>query len=136
MSKAALALVLAGAIVSGSALAGGSRGSGGHGGGGHHGGGYHGGYRGHVGVGVYFGAPLWYGYYGPSYFNPYYYDPYYYPPYSSASPPVYIEQGHPAPAPAPSQGYWYYCLESKSYYPYVQQCPGDWQRVSPTPPGL
>ena len=60
-----------------------------------------------------------------------------------SSPPVtYVEQS-PAPAPvapaAPAAanpaGYWYYCAESSAYYPYVQQCPSGWQRVSPTPPG-
>lgn len=46
--------------------------------------------------------------------------------------------GPAAPAPtaptAPQSGYWYYCAESRVYYPYVNQCPGGWQRVSPQPP--
>jgi len=33
-------------------------------------------------------------------------------------------------APAQSS-YWYYCAESKTYYPYVKECPGGWQRVTP-----
>ncbi len=31
------------------------------------------------------------------------------------------------------QGTWYYCAESKTYYPYVKECPGGWQRVTPQP---
>ena len=38
----------------------------------------------------------------------------------------YIEQSQPADS-------WYYCADSKAYYPYVKDCPGGWQRVSPTP---
>jgi len=34
--------------------------------------------------------------------------------------------------PAPS--YWYYCPDSATYYPYVEQCASAWQRVTPTPP--
>ena len=112
----------------------------------HRGGGRHwgGGWR----LGVAVGVPLAlaYGIYGPRwYYPPYaygpYYPPVYYPPVVSA-PPTYIEQGTPQAAPVPQapqsssapQGYWYYCAESKSYYPYVNQCAGAWQRVSPTPP--
>ncbi|MDA8110794.1 MAG: hypothetical protein M0015_19550 [Betaproteobacteria bacterium] len=87
--------------------------------------------RGRVHFGLYFGVPVW----GPAYYPaPYYYPPYYYPPtiVVPASPPTYVEQ--PAPQAAPAPGYWYYCPESKSYYPYVKDCPGGWQRVSPQPP--
>ena len=132
MKKAALALavVLAGSIASGSALARGGRG-------GWHGGGHHGGFGVGLGLGLFIGAPLLWGggYYGPSYYYP---PAYPYPSYPANSPPVYIEQGYPAPAaaPAPSQTFWwYYCVESRSYYPYVRQCPGGWQRVAPQPPG-
>jgi len=87
-------------------------------------------------IGFYFGP----GYYGP---GPYYYGygPYYAPPpvvVAPAPPPVYIEQS-PAPAvvqqaaPAPAQNNWYYCADSRSYYPYVKECPGGWQQVAPTP---
>lgn len=112
-------------------------------------------HRGHVGIGFHFGAPAYYGprwYYPPPY---YYYRPALIVP---ASPPVYIEQGTaeqpgysgtpptysgapPAPPEAqpanpapPSQSYWYYCADTQAYYPYVKQCPGGWQRVSPQPP--
>jgi hypothetical protein len=53
-----------------------------------------------------------------------------YPPVVVAPPPqVYVE-----PAPPPPQ-YWYYCDAAQAYHPYVQQCPGGWRQVLPTPPG-
>lgn len=87
---------------------------------------HHGGVR----FGVVIGAP----------FYPWYYPPYYYyPPYAPvaaapAAPPTYIEKGGAQSAP-PRISYWYYCAESKTYYPYVKECPGGWQRVAPQPPG-
>jgi len=120
-------LLILGIALSGTAMA--QR----HGGayyGGHHGG-YHGGS--HWNYGFYFGLPL----YGPTYYPaPYYYPPYYYPPaVVPSSPPVYIEQGSTQAAPGSSQqNWWYYCADSKTYYPYVKQCPGGWQRVEPQPP--
>ena len=45
------------------------------------------------------------------------------------APRVYV-----APAPPPPT-YWYYCDAAQAYYPYVQQCPGGWRQVLPTPPG-
>ena len=88
-----------------------------------------------VGVGFYFGVPLA-GF-------PYYYPPYYpyYPPYYPApvvvqpQPSVYVEQPVPQAAPQPAPSYWYYCADSRAYYPYVRDCPGGWQRVSPQPQG-
>lgn len=88
---------------------------------------------------------------GP-YWRPWHYPPpYYYPPYyppvvavERYSPPVYIEQpAQPllppslsaAPAPPPPTNFWYFCGAAKAYYPYVQECPGGWQKVSPQPPG-
>jgi len=94
-------------------------------------------------VGVVVGAPIitsqwWYGPY------PYYYDyspwPYYPPPvvYVQEQPTVYIEQAAPTAPPAgsapPPEQYWYYCVDSKIYYPYVQTCASPWQRVLPHPP--
>lgn len=128
---------------------------GGHGGGrytgsGHgyygHGGGYYGhGYYGHGygygGIGVTIG-PYWapWGYPGS-----YYGSPYYSPVViEQAGPQIYIEQQENqllqsspavAPVPAPQTNYWYYCRASKGYYPYVKDCPGGWQKVSPQPPG-
>lgn len=93
----------------------------------------HGGYGGHGGhglsLGLHYGAPF-------AWYDPYYYPPrYYYPPAvvaAPASPPVYVERGD-APAEQ-AQNWWYYCKESRAYYPYVKACPAGWQRVSPTPP--
>jgi hypothetical protein len=48
------------------------------------------------------------------------------------APPVVVESPAAVPSP-PAPQYWYYCQGSQSYYPYVQQCPGGWQPVSPTP---
>jgi hypothetical protein len=94
-----------------------------------------------VRFGVFVGAPLiGFGY--PYYYPPYGYAPYYYPPYYPApmvqqQPTVYVEQTpQAAPAaqpPAQSTGYWYYCADSRAYYPYVKECPAGWQRVAPQP---
>jgi hypothetical protein len=87
-------------------------------------------------VSVFIGAPV---VLAPWYIHPYYYHPpryyYYYPPavVLPSPPPVYIERGDAQPAPPP-QGYWYYCPESRAYYPYVDRCSGGWQRVLPQPP--
>jgi hypothetical protein len=78
-----------------------------------------------VRFGVFVGAPLY-----PWYYPPYYY----YPPYPvvavPAAPTTYVEQGA-RPAPPQSSSYWYYCAESKTYYPYVKDCRGGWLRVVP-----
>jgi len=37
--------------------------------------------------------------------------------------------------PQPSQ-YWYYCVASNGYYPYVTTCPDGWRPVPITPPGV
>ena len=92
-------------------------------------------WRGGVRFGVFVGPGFWYPppyYYGYGY--PYYYPPYY-PPVVVAPAPIYIEQGAAAPALASplTQGYWYYCDESKAYYPYTKECPAGWQRVAPQP---
>ena len=58
---------------------------------------------------------------------------YYYPPEVYAVPaPVYV-QPSTVQLPAPAY-YWYYCAQSNAYYPYVSECPGGWQQVTPTPP--
>ena len=92
-----------------------------------------------VRFGFHFGFPI---------FAPWYYAPppvYYYPPPAyyhpspavtvPAAPPVYVERSE-APAAAPAEYYWYYCADTQAYYPYVQQCQSEWQRVSPRPPGM
>jgi hypothetical protein len=80
------------------------------------------------GVYFHFGGP-WY----PYWYYPYYY-PYYYPPVvvQRNEQPVYVERDEPAPE-AP-QGWWFFCEQTKTYYPYVKTCPGGWQKVAPTPP--
>lgn len=105
----------------------------------------HGGYRGYHGprtsVGIYVGAPLFWGGWGyyprPYYYAPYYYPSYYYPPVvaSPPEPTVYIERPSNAraePERTP-QDYWYYCPEEQAYYPYVKQCAKGWQKVTPQP---
>lgn len=108
---------------------------------------HHGGVR----FGVNIGIPL----FGPGFYpSPYYpYPAYAYPAppyaypapaysypapaysYPGAPPATYMEQGYPQAAPAPVQPQdWYYCPNSKSYYPYVRECPSGWQRVPSQPP--
>ncbi|RDK05935.1 hypothetical protein [Cupriavidus lacunae] len=126
-----LALALAATAASGAALAGRAESD-------HHDG--RGGFiKTHVGVGVYVGPGVFYGGY------PYGYPAYPYNPPAvvtvPAGPPQYIEQGPNGPVPAPgpegaqpSQGWWYHCSQPDGYYPYVQSCPGGWQRVPAQPP--
>jgi hypothetical protein len=98
-----------------------------------------------VSFGIMFGGPVWPRYYYP---EPYYYRYYpppavYYPPavvVVPSSPPVYVEQGQQyqqgqaaAPAAPSSDSSWYYCEGAQAYYPYVNSCPGGWQRVAPQP---
>lgn len=40
---------------------------------------------------------------------------------------------YPPPSYAPSL-YWAYCQSPEGYFPYVQECPGGWVPVVPTPP--
>ena len=88
---------------------------------------------GNVRFGFHFGFPV---------FAPYwYYAPppvYYYPQPVVTAPPaprVYVERSESASAP-PAEHYWYYCADTRAYYPYVQECRSEWQRVSPRPPGM
>jgi hypothetical protein len=86
---------------------------------------HHGGVR----FGVVVGAPF-YPWYYPPYYGPY--SPYYYPPAAvPAGPTTYVEQGGAQPAPSQPSSYWYYCEASKTYYPYVKECPAGWMRVVP-----
>ena len=81
-------------------------------------------------VGIYVGpywGPYWGGYWGPAYYYPPPY--YYYPPPAPAQPQEYVERIDPS-----EQGYWYYCDQSRGYYPNVKECPAGWRRVAPTPP--
>lgn len=52
-------------------------------------------------------------------------------PVAAAPAPVFIERDPPAAPAAPV--WWYWCDEAKAYYPYVQECPGEWRRVPPQP---
>ena len=139
-----LLLLVFGVVASGSAMAQRS----GRGGGNSHGGGYsHGyGHGGGVGLGIALGATLLglayysrpaysypaYTYPGPAYAYP---GPAYaYPGPAVAPSAAYVEQGVPQAAPAQPPGDWYYCADSRSYYPYVSDCPGGWQRVPAQPP--
>lgn len=127
--KLLLSLAVLGLMATGSAWAD----RGGHGG-------WHGG-GGHVHFGVMIGpwAPYsWYGprvYYPPYYPYPYSYSyPYYPPTVVTQQPPVYVEQQPPAATAPPQDNVWYYCEETKAYYPYVKECPSGWQQVEPQPP--
>jgi len=120
----------------------------GHGHGGYGGHEWHGGYYGpRFGLGVGLGLALalspWAYPYGYGYY-PYGYYPYAtYPPVvvtQPAAPTVYMEQGNPAPdnrqqsyAPAGQSSDWYYCRKPAGYYPYVQSCTDEWQRVPAQP---
>ncbi|MGH8397228.1 MAG: hypothetical protein ACRETA_03135 [Gammaproteobacteria bacterium] len=90
---------------------------------------YHGRYGSRLGW-WWIAAGTWYLYPGPVYPYPAYPYPY---PYPYANPPVVIQTQPAAPGPAPTQ-YWYYCAAAKGYYPYVNSCPGGWQKVPATPP--
>jgi hypothetical protein len=94
----------------------------------------HGGYhRGHARVGAFIAAPLFL----PGYFDAPFYDYYFYNPpllNAPAAPTTYIQQGAAPPSDEAGEGSWYYCADPQGYYPYVQQCPGGWQQVSPQPP--
>lgn len=108
------ALATAGVLAAGSALAGGHS---------------------HVSIGVGVGVPVGVPYYGYGYYGyrPY---PYYYPAYYPApvvvqqAPTVYVEQAQAQPQ---AGGSWYYCQDSRAYYPYVKECPSGWQPVAPQP---
>ena len=54
--------------------------------------------------------------------------------YKLWDPSVYIEQPDPETSTEEQTNYWYYCKKSRTYYPYVKECPGGWQRVTPQPP--
>jgi hypothetical protein len=38
------------------------------------------------------------------------------------------------PQPESTTPTWFFCADSQSYYPYVQNCASSWQRVMPHPP--
>ena len=85
-----------------------------------------------VSIGVPFGWPWWY---GPAY--PAYYPYYSYRPVIVEPGPVeYVERGQSEGsdgANSQASNYWYYCHRPDGYYPYVKECPGGWERVTPQP---
>jgi hypothetical protein len=117
------------------------------GGGGYYGGGYRGGgwggayYRGGAWAGTRYGGGVWvgpgwggWGAWGPGWGAwgiPLYQYPYYQAPQViiQEQPPVFIQ---PDPQEE-EQGYWYYCRDSRTYYPYVKECPSGWMKVVPAP---
>jgi len=91
----------------------------------------------HGHFGFYFGVPLYapYPYYYPPPYLPYPAPYYAYPP-TPYAPQVYVDGGEAqSPAQPAQSAYWYYCPESKAYYPYVDQCQSPWQRLPIQPPG-
>lgn len=80
--------------------------------------GYHGGRRGWWWV----VGPSWYWYAAPVYPYP---DPY--------LPPLAVAPVVPAAPAAPAPSYWYWCPDSRQYYPYVAECPSPWQQVPARP---
>lgn len=75
--------------------------------------------------GAWWGPGVW----GASWWGPGVWVPNNMPPVSAAPAPTYIERSAPAEPAAPV--WWYWCADAKAYYPYVKECPGGWQRVSP-----
>jgi len=102
------------------------------GGGFHHGGGFHGGFHGRgvvvVGPGCCWGPGWGWGWGG--YYGGYYPPPYYYQPQVVVQPaPVYVERNEQQQAPPES--FWYYCPDTRAYYPSVQSCKDTWVKVPP-----
>jgi len=58
------------------------------------------------------------------------YPNYPYPGYYDETPPPPPDSG--APVEEGTQ-YWYFCESAQDYYPYIQDCPEDWQLVPVTP---
>ena len=123
---------------------GGHSGGGGWSGGGHSGG-WHGGHYGHshgyyggwccgYGVGIYLGAPWYYGsYYYPAYYPAYYEYPavQYAPVYPQSAPAQGTGSTTPPDYVAPPAGTVQYYCPSGGYYPAVATCPQGWLRVVP-----
>lgn len=70
-------------------------------------------------------------YYWPYYsFQPYYSSPSTVTPFS---PPSYIDQGTALSVPSLGPNSGDYCSSPAGYYPYVQECPSGWRRITPQP---
>ena len=62
----------------------------------------------------------------------YYYAPaplFYRPPVVAAAPAVIVP---PPVYPSLNDPYWYFCPDSRAYYPHVLECPSGWLQVVPT----
>jgi len=77
-----------------------------------------------------------FGFVGPAFgfgVDPFFWDPFWFPspyPAYTYAPPVVIQ-----PSSQTNPTYWYYCVDTKAYYPHTQQCPGGWLKVVPAPVG-
>ena len=131
----AAAMISAAACGASDAMAAGRHGGWGGGYYGHHG--YHGGYsHGYGRVGAFVGGAIVAG----ALLSPWYYSPYYVTSYPTvvevvpAAPTVYFEQAQAAvPAASDAGSWWYFCNDTRAYYPYVKECASPWQRVAPSP---
>jgi hypothetical protein len=99
----------------------------------HGGGGSHGGFHGHgvvvVGPGCCWGGP-WWGWGWGGYYGGYYGPPYYQQPQVVVQPaPIYVERNEQEAQPPES--FWYYCPNSRAYYPSVPSCSEAWVKVPP-----
>ena len=132
----AAAMLSATALVAMPADAGGR----GHGHGWRHGGHHHGHHHhshGYGRAGAFIGGAIVAG----ALLSPWYYPPsYYYRSYPAVvevtpAPTVYIEQPatYVQPAVSDAANWWYYCNDTRAYYPYVSTCASPWQKVAPTP---
>lgn len=132
MRKLLITLFAAGTLVLATSAHADSRYHGGWGGHGHG----HGSWYGHSSFGVHIGVPLIWprpAYYGVA---PYAYRyPYAYPVTQvvvERAPQVYVQREVAQTAPAQStDSYWYYCPDTRTYYPYVKTCPSPWLQVVP-----
>ena len=91
----------------------------------------------------YYGYPYAYGPYPYGYGYAPAYAPAYYPPveqpgyYAEQQPPVAMGPSAPPESSAPQtqqQQYWFFCQDTQTYYPHVQNCATPWQRVVPHAP--
>jgi hypothetical protein len=83
---------------------------------------------------VFIGGSFGFPYYYPYWSYPHYYTYYYPRGYRSSYPEPYIHNEPPVNIEPQQTYYWYYCRDPKGYYPYIENCPGEWTRVVPTPP--
>jgi hypothetical protein len=73
-------------------------------------------------------GPAWYWYPAPVYPYP---DPY--APPLAIAPVAPAAPAAPVAPAAPATSYWYWCPDSRQYYPYVPDCRSPWQQVPARP---